>query len=137
MAQIQDDRSALQSQDSVRLTTSMTKQDQNKTSSFLLHLVRPDSIDGLWEAEEPQKVAQKLLLEYVEDVSQATGKDWRSWDENEMRFEANELKWIADYMIHALVFIKSDLAIADSTCASHIMQVLWSTLDLLNDQQTD
>jgi len=50
-----------------------------------------------------------------------------------MRFEANKLKWIADYMIHALVFIKSDLAISDSTCASHIMQVLWSTLDLLND----
>ena len=71
-------------------------------------------------------------MAHVEDVSEQTGEDWRSWDENEDRFEPNELKWIADFAVRNLVFIKSDLQITDLDAISHMMQVLWMTLDLLN-----
>ena len=77
-------------------------------------------------------MAQKLVLENVEEVSDQTGQNWNKWDENENRFEANELKWIGDYVVRSLIFIRTDLQIEDAEKTSHIIQILWKTLDLLN-----
>ena len=66
-------------------------------------------------------MAQKLVLENVEEVSDQTGQNWNKWDENENRFEANELKWIGDYVVRSLIFIRSDLQIEDAEKTSHII----------------
>ena len=92
-----------------------------RTQALLMYVIRPESVDALWQAEEPSTVCQKLLLEHIEDVQAASGVDWKSWDETEMRFEQGELKWIADYMINALVFIKTELKIETAEHVSHIL----------------
>ena len=107
-------------------------QQSDRTAMFNLYLLKPAQVETLWEAEDPNKMAQKLILAHIEDISESTGEDWRSWNENEDRFEANELKWIADYVVRNLVFIRVDLKIEDPDACSHLMQALWKTLDLLN-----
>ena len=58
------------------------------------------------------------------------GVDYTHWDQYENRFEANELKWISDYLINNLVFIKQELKIAEKEKVAKLLQVLWTTLDL-------
>ena len=101
-----DDRSGIDSQGSQRISTSMT---QERAQIFGAYLLKPEQVNDLWEAENPNEAAQRLILAHVENVSEQTGEDWRSWDENEDRFEPNELKWIADFAVRNLVFIKTDL----------------------------
>ena len=103
-----------------------------RAARFNLYLIKPDQIQKVWEASDPCAAVKKLVLDHIEEWSETTGQDWRSWDQNENRFEQNELKWIADYNIRNLCFIKSDLGILDHDTVAHIMQVLWKTLDLLN-----
>ena len=45
------------------------------------------------------------------------------WNENENRFESNELKWIADFLINNLVFIRSELQVTDADNTASIMEV--------------
>ena len=101
-----------------------------------MYLVKPEQVDELWSDPSPNEHAQRLILAHVEDVSEQTGEDWRSWDENEDRFEPNELKWIADFVVRNLVFIRTDLKVSEPDSVSHLMQVLWLTLDLLNKSTT-
>lgn len=75
---------------------------------------------------------KKLILEHIEDISEMTQEDWRSWDANESRFESGELNWISNYVTGALCFAKSDLGLDDCDTIAHIVQILWKTLDLLN-----
>jgi len=56
-----------------------------------------------------------------------------SWNENENRFENNELKWIADFIVGNLCFVRKDLQIMDDEATAFIMEALWKTLDLLSD----
>ena len=65
------------------------------------------------------------------------GRDLVSWDEYESRFESNELKWIADFVVNNLVFVRSTLGIDDPICISKILAVFWTTLDLFGDQSDD
>ena len=58
----------------------------------------------------------------------------RSWDENENRFESNELKWISDYVVNNLVFIKTKLQIENKEAIAHLLHVLWQCLDLFSEQ---
>ena len=58
----------------------------------------------------------------------------RTWDENESRFEANELKWIADFVVRNLIFIKKELQIDSDETTAHLLHVLWQTLDLFAEQ---
>lgn len=58
-----------------------------------------------------------------------------SWNENENRFENNELKWIADFIVGNLCFVRKDLQIMDDEATAFIMEALWKTLDLLSDQK--
>ena len=60
-----------------------------------------------------------------------------SWNENENRFEPNELKWIADFVVGNLVFVKKELKINDQERISFILEILWKTLDLFDESQTD
>ena len=75
---------------------------------------------------------KKLILEHIEDISEQGQENWRTWDENESRFESGELKWISDYVIGALCFAKSDMKSDDCETIAHVVQILWKTLDLLN-----
>ena len=77
------------------------------------------------------------MLEHVEEISETAGQDWSKWDDTEDRFEADELNWIAQYVLNNLVFIKSDLGLSNPEAISHVMQVLWKTLDLLNPDASD
>ena len=132
MAEKVEDRSNIVSQDSVRLSTGLG--DANKSGAFNLYIVRPDNLEQLWEAADPNQAAQELIMQHIEDYEEVCNEDWHTWDDYEARFEANELKWIADFLLHSLVFIKSDLKISDYDKVSHVLQVLWKTLDLLTEQ---
>ena len=133
-----DDRSAINSANSQRLSTNMSGgmsgSALERASNFSMYLAKPESIQALWEAEDPNKFAQNLILSHVEEISEVSGEDWRKWDDTEDRFEGDELKWIADYVVRNLVFIKSDLCLDQPDAVSHVMQVLWKTLDLLNPE---
>ena len=105
----------------------------DRAQIFNLYLLKPEQVCSLWEDSNPNAAAQKLILAHVEDCEEQLGQDWHSWNENEDRFEANELKWIADFVVRNLVFIRSDLQITNDDTASHLMQVLWKALDLMNN----
>ena len=79
-------------------------------------------------------MTQSLLLNHLEDVKEQSGTDWCTWDAYEDRFEANELKWISDYVVRNLVFVRTELRINDPDTTSHILEALWKTLDLLNEE---
>ena len=78
---------------------------------------------------------QKILLEFINDEGERSGQDLRTWDEFESRYEENELKWISDYVVSNLVFIKNELKITDNEAISHVLHVLWTTLDLFAENQ--
>jgi hypothetical protein len=78
-----------------------------------------------------------LILDHIEELSEATGQDLMSWDENENRFEVNELKWLGDFVVGNLVFIRKELKITDQEKSAYIMEVLWKTLALLEEHQGD
>ncbi len=106
--------------------------DADRAVIFNLYLIKPEQISNVWESSDPCDAVKKLVLDHIEEWSEATGQDWRSWDQNEDRFGPDELKWIADYNIRNLCFIKSDLGIQNPDTVAHIVQILWKTLDLLN-----
>ena len=92
---------------------------------FAQYLLKPDEVQSLWQSENPNLMVSRLILDYVEDESERTGQDWHKWDEYESRFEPNELKWIADYIVRNLVFVKSDLGMDDPEAICHLMHILW------------
>jgi len=49
------------------------------------------------------------LLDFIKEYSESVGKDLVSWDQYEGRYEPSELKFIADFFINNLCFIKLDL----------------------------
>lgn len=51
-----------------------------------------------------------------------------------MRFEASELRWISDLILNNLVFCKSTLKLTNDRTTSVVMQALWQTLDLFNEE---
>ena len=136
-----DDRSqTLVSQTSVHqnsVTDGAHGQSTDRAQLFKLFLVRPEQVDELWDSPEPNMYAQNLLLEHIEEFGEATQQDLMSWNENENRFEPNELKWIADFVVGNLVFVKKELKINDQERISFILEILWKTLDLFDESQTD
>ena len=74
---------------------------------FTGFVVRPEQVADIWEAEEPNQVAQKLILDHFEFMRETQGVDVMQWDENENRYEPNELKWIASYLVEAVVFTRN------------------------------
>ena len=47
------------------------------------------------------------------------------WDENENRFEPNELKWIADWVVNGLCFAKKELMLENVEHVSQVVELLW------------
>lgn len=58
-----------------------------------------------------------------------------AWDEFEKRFENNELKWIADFVVNNLVFVKTTLKLSNAKTEAEVLQLLWETLDLFGPDQ--
>ena len=75
-----------------------------------------------------------MLLDHIDELGESIGQNLHTWDENESRFEPNELKWIGDFIINNLIFIKKELKIDDPEAIAHLLHVLWQTLDLFSDQ---
>ena len=78
-------------------------------------------------------MAQELLIEHIDDLSEAHGTNYQQYDENEKRYEKNmELKLLADYLINCLVFCKESLKSSDNDTTAEILHAMWNTLDFLN-----
>lgn len=55
-------------------------------------------------------------------MSEEKGRDLQFYSEFESRYEpGQELKWLSDYVVQALVHIKGDLAIKDDDCAAELL----------------
>lgn len=57
------------------------------------------------------------------------------WDENESRFEPQELKWVANYIVNNLVFCRG--LYLDDQASAAVMHLLWEVLDILNGVSAD
>lgn len=56
-----------------------------------------------------------------------------AYSEFEKRYEPeSELKWLGDYIINALVFLKGDLGIQDDEQLSELINCIWRALDFQN-----
>jgi len=76
---------------------------------------------------------QELIQDYLKVYSTQNSKDIQKYNETEMRYEPNmELKWLADYIVNGLVFLKHDLKLEDQDGIAETLQALWETLDFLN-----
>ena len=79
-----DDRSAMHSGGSQRLSTVMTGHAdsalERRSAMFQLYLVKPEQVGPFWQAADPNAFARKLILDHIEAVSDSTDKDWRTWD---------------------------------------------------------
>lgn len=94
-------------------------------------------IDELWNAQDPNAKAQELFLSYLSTESAKRNEDLNKWDDCESRFEPNELKWIANFNVDNLVFCKTKACIADESCMSAVIQLLWEVLDLFGQHDGD
>ena len=103
---------------------------QKKAARDLTYVIEPDMVDALWEDANPNQACQKILLEYICEWGESIGKDLTQWDEYEDRYEASELKWIADFIVNNLCFIKLQLKINDCEQIAKILQMFWNTLNL-------
>ena len=66
-------------------------------------------------------------------MSERTGQDLNAFDQNEDRFERNqELKWLADFIVNALVVCKHDLQMEDPANIAEVVEIMWKTLDYRN-----
>ena len=106
---------------------------QVRLAKYKLYLVKPEMVESLWNSEDPCAMVQELLLEHIDDLSQAHGNNYQNYDENEKRYEKNmELKLLADYLINCLVFCKESLKTSDDDTTAEILHAMWNTLDFLN-----
>lgn len=56
--------------------------------------------------------------------------DCQSYGEYEERYEAEEFKWITNFVVNNLIFLRSELGITNEECLAYACQVFWDTLDL-------
>ena len=110
---------------------------QAEKNVFQSYLIRPEMVEAVWEAQNVNQVVQKILKDFIEEYSEESGVDFKSWNEFENRFESSELKWISDFVIRNLIFVKKDLEMGDNESIAHVMNCLWQTLDLFSEQVTE
>ena len=58
----------------------------------------------------------------------------QKYNKFENRYEAHELKWLADFIVNNLIFLRSDLKMKNSKACSMTLQVFWDTLDLFANE---
>ena len=92
----------------------------------------PSHISQVWESEQPNQAVQQHLLNYIDRISQTHDRKYQDWDEFENRYEPSELKWLADFELHNLIFLKETLKLEDDVIVTETLDVLWRTLDLFS-----
>ena len=74
-----------------------------------------------------------MLLEHIGTQSQKSNTDLNAFSENENRYEPNqELKWLGNFLVDALVLCKHDLKIEDNVTSALVIDAMWRTLDYHN-----
>ena len=53
---------------------------QIRIAKYEMFVVKPESVDPLWNSEDPCAMAQDLLQEYLEIKSAADGKNYQEYD---------------------------------------------------------
>jgi hypothetical protein len=95
-------------------------------------VVEADQIKAVWDDPNPNLAVQKLLVDFIKELGFSKGQDYMAWDEFEVRYTNNELKWIADYLVNCLVFIKTNLKVEKHEAV--VLHLFWTTLDLFSHQ---
>lgn len=113
-----------------------TQQQPDTQKSFFDSKVVPaSSVADLWIAANPNAHAQELFKTFLQNESTVQKVDLNKWDDCESRFEPNELKWIADFIVNNLVFCRTQLNCQDDEVCAKILQLLWDVLNLFGEQQ--
>lgn len=98
-------------------------------------VIPTNQIATLWDSPDPNAHAQSLFLAYLQNESLSQKTDLNKWDDCESRFEANELRWIADFIVNNLVFCRTQLKLTDDDkTTSQVLQLLWEVLNLFGEQ---
>lgn len=113
-----------------------TQQQDTTTKNFYDSKVVPAAaIAELWSAQDPNANAQELFKTFLSNESAAQKVDLNKWDDCESRFEPNELKWIADFIVNNLVFCRETMNSQDDEVCAKVMQLLWDVLNLFGEEQ--
>jgi hypothetical protein len=106
------------------------RESKNGNADTPAFVIAADSIQAVWECEDPKTHVKDLLLTWIEAEEERTGEDLQKWDENEDRFHTNELNWMAQFMIHNLTHCKA-IGLKDDAACACLLNVFWTTLDIL------
>ena len=103
-----------------------TEEDQQQPDLFEGFLVRPEEVDEVWEAEDPQAVVHERIRlsimkrQYEDDDSIGNPDD---------RYCVLERRWLTDYYLNNLIFIKSELTGLDNNTVSFMAEGLYRAFD--------
>ncbi len=96
------------------------------------YVIEADAVQAAWDAVDPNALVRELLCAWLERESERRGEDLQQWDENENRFQQNELTWLANFTLHNLGLCKR-LGLADAP-AAQLTDLLWCALDLFGEE---
>jgi hypothetical protein len=88
-------------------------QDRNGFFKKTVFVLTEDDIDSVWNAENSNAAVQAALHRYFEKLSDK-GQKVQDYNEFENRYEPGELKFIANYILSNLCFLKTELGINDA-----------------------
>jgi len=71
----------------------------------------------------------------LERISESHEKQYQDWNEFENRYEPQELKWLADYILHNLVFLKENLKLEDDVTIAETLHIFWDALALFQVEE--
>ena len=49
---------------------------QVRLAKYKLYVVKPEMVESLWNSEDPCAMAQELLIEHIDDLSEAHGTNY-------------------------------------------------------------
>ena len=87
-------------------------------------------MEEIWYADDACWVCQKALLQYFEVKKETMGAEYFNVNQYECRYEETEMKWLANYQLNNMIFIKKELCFDHPKAISCILQTFWETLDL-------
>ena len=92
----------------------------------------PKEVDTAWESEDPRAFMAAKIKAHIEALDEQAEGAINRFNEFENRYEQPELAWMADYCIHNLIFLKSQLKLTDPIALAILHQGFWDTLNILN-----
>lgn len=90
-----------------------SSQDKNGFFRKAVFVLNEDDIDYVWNAENPNVAVQVALHRYFEKLSDK-GQKVQDYNEFENRYEPGELKFIANFILSNLCFLRTELGINDA-----------------------